>query len=92
MNISIKINIVLLKFYSFEIAQLTRLIHNGNAPTVELLPNLDLAQQTWLAATYTSLSTELEHFDRIINCDMRYAIPAIHSHADYHSIRFYKQI
>lgn len=71
---------------------MTRLIHNGNAPAVELLRSLDLAQQTWLAASHALLPIELKHFDRIINCSMRYAIPTIHSFQNQHSIRFHKKV
>ncbi|CAF3944826.1 unnamed protein product, partial [Rotaria sordida] len=46
---------------------LTRLIHNGNSPTIELLRNLDLLQQTWLATSDSSLPSELKIFDYHIN-------------------------
>ncbi|CAF3859359.1 unnamed protein product, partial [Rotaria sordida] len=55
--------------FEFEatIGTLTRLIHNGNSPTIELLRNLDLLQQTWLATSYSSLPSELKIFDYQIN-------------------------
>ncbi|CAF5050269.1 unnamed protein product, partial [Rotaria sp. Silwood1] len=46
---------------------LTRLIHSGNSPTIELLRNLDLLQQTWLATSDSSLPSELKIFDYQIN-------------------------
>ncbi|CAF3775430.1 unnamed protein product [Rotaria sp. Silwood1] len=80
--------------FEFEatIGTLTRLIHSGNSPTIELLRNLDLLQQTWLATSDSSLPSELKIFDYQINASTRYAIPSRLSHLNQHITRFHKKV
>ncbi|CAF3258541.1 unnamed protein product, partial [Rotaria sp. Silwood2] len=71
---------------------LTRLIHNGNAPTVELLNSLDLLQQTWLATSDPSLPSELKIFDQMINASLRYAIPSRVSYRNQNTVRLHTKV
>jgi hypothetical protein len=73
------------------IATLTRLVHNGNTPTVELLRNIDLLQQTWLSISDSSLP-ELKLFDQQINSTMRQAVPTNLSYTHQNQIRFHKKM
>ena len=69
----------------FYIAALTKTVHNGNKPTIELLKNIDLLQQTWLATTDASFSPQMQLFDRQIHSNMRYSIPRHISHLNHHN-------
>ncbi|CAF3022608.1 unnamed protein product [Rotaria sp. Silwood2] len=78
----------------FETA-LTRTVHNGNRPTIELLKNIDLLQQTWLATKDSSFPPEMRLFDHQIHSNMRYSIPRQISdlnHHNRHQIRAYKKV
>ncbi|CAF1617673.1 unnamed protein product [Rotaria magnacalcarata] len=63
--------------FEFEstVATLTRTIHNGNKPTVEMLNNVDLLQQTWLATNDPSFPYEMQLFDHQIHGNIRYSAP-----------------
>jgi hypothetical protein len=63
-----------LMFLSVDIATLTRSIHNGDTPTIELWKNLDLMQQTWLATSDPSFPFKMKIFDQQINASMRRTI------------------
>jgi hypothetical protein len=74
----------ILYIFFLHIAELTRTIHNDNKPTVELLKNIDLLQQTWLATTDSSLPPEMQLFDRQTHSNMRYSIPMFLSDLHHH--------
>jgi len=81
--------------FVFYIAALTRTIHNGNKPTIEMLKNIDLLQQTWLATTDHSFPAEMQLFDHQIHSNMRYSIPRQISdlhHRDRHQARALKKV
>ncbi|CAM4839468.1 unnamed protein product [Rotaria magnacalcarata] len=63
--------------FDFEstIATLTRTIHNGPKLTVEMLNNVDLLQQTWLATNDPSFPYEMQLFDLQIHGNIRYPAP-----------------
>jgi hypothetical protein len=42
-------------------------MHNGNKPTIELLKNIYLLQQTWLATTDSSFPEKMKLFDHQIH-------------------------
>ncbi|CAF4522129.1 unnamed protein product, partial [Rotaria sp. Silwood2] len=71
---------------------LTRLIHNGNTPTIELLRNIDLLQQTWLSLSDVLVPPELKLFDQQINSSMRQAVPSNLLYSHRKTIRFHKKI
>jgi hypothetical protein len=78
--------------FIFHIAALTRTIHNGNKPTTELLKNIDLLQQTWLATTDSSFPPEMKLFDHQIHSNMRYSIPTHISDLHRHHTRVHKKM
>jgi hypothetical protein len=79
--------------FFFRLATLTRTIHGGNKPTVELLNNIDLLQQTWLATTDPSFPPEILLFDQQINSNMRYSIPKSLSDLNHrHKPRLHKKM
>lgn len=61
---------------------------------MELLNNLDLLQQTWLATTDPSFPPEMKLFDHQIHCNMRYSIPSQLSdlHQSQQKIRVHKKL
>ena len=79
-------------FVYFYIAILTRLIHNGNSPTIELMRNIDLLQQTWLSLSDLSTPPRLKLFDKQISSSMRRAIPLHLMDPHQNSTRFHKKI
>ncbi|CAF1117040.1 unnamed protein product [Adineta steineri] len=82
--------------FEFEstVATLTRLVHNGNTPTIELLRNLDLLRQTWLSLfdLSSSSSSELRIFDQQITSNVRQSIPVNLLSSEQNPIRLHKII
>jgi hypothetical protein len=74
------------------IATLTRTVHNGNKPTIELLRNIDLLQQTWLATSDSSFPPEMQLFDRQIHSSTRLAIPTHLLHFRHPTVRLHKKL